>query len=332
MFSQSYFDLISAKRGKALYAIACGERMTKLDVKERAGLSMSTVIAAVGSLRAAGLVTVAERRMPGGGKPHSVIDAATDKCVFGISYKAGKLYAAALDLGGRVLSRRTMTPSEGASAEVAITTLFSRLSESAPKPIAIGVALTYADRDSLVRALSEEYGASVTCLTNTQSVAYRAVWQGGNYPLAVIGIGRRVKCAFLDERCRRVADLSDLTLAPAFSSERGIASLLSAPCVERTLFDRSYGGHYLYDKGDFSECRDLSDYSRLLVQAIVGTVGAVQALSEPKEIRLFGDYITRGFFDRISEACPVPLLREEGDGEGFACGAAIAAMTECVFV
>ena len=168
-------------------------------------------------------------------------------------------------------------------------------------------------------------------MTNTEAVAYRALWRGGAYPLAVIGIGRRVKCAFLGEGRRWIADLSDLTLAPAFSEERGIGALLSAPRVERTLFDRAYGGHYLFEKGDLRECRDLSDYSRTLAFAIAELVKGVNVLTEPKEIRLFGDYVTRGFFERISESCPVPVIREEADGDGFACGAAIAAMTENLF-
>jgi len=332
MFSQSFFDRIPTKRGKAFYAIACGERLTKLEIKERAGLSMSTVISAVDSLCESGLVTVGERRVSGGGKPHSVIDVSADRCVYGVSYKAGKLFGVAMDLRGEILARRTMTPSVGVSAGVAVGTFLSRLAEGAPSPLAIGLALTCDEREQIVRRLTEEAGTDVLPLTNTQAIAYHALWQGGACPLAAIGIGNRVKCAVLGERDCRLIDLSELTLAPVFSEGKGIGALLSAAQVERVLFDRSYGGHYSYAGGDLLECRDLSDYSALLIRAIAGVAESVRALVAPREILLFGDYITRGFFDRIRDACPEQTLsREESNGEIFARGAAEAALAEKVF-
>ena len=56
------------------------------------------------------------------------------------------------------------------------------------------------------------------------------------------------------------------------------------------------------------------------------------AIAAPREIRLFGEYVTRGFFDRIRARLPdLPLSREEAEGEDFAVGAGIAALTERVF-
>lgn len=333
MFSRSFFDRIPSRRGKALYVIACGERLTKLDVKARAGLSMSTVLSAVDSLRRAGLITLSERRVPSGGKPHSVIDVAQDRCAYGVAFRAGVLYAVALDLRGKVVARRSLTPSEGVSPLLAVSTLLSRLSESAPAPLAVGLAVNAVGREELVARLSEEYGAAVLPMTGTLALAYRALWQGAPLPFAVIGVGSRVKCAILGEADSRSVDLSDLTLSPAFSEDgAGVGALLCSSRVCRDLSEQRFDGRFSVEKGDLVACRDLSDYSSLLIRAFSGVIDVVNALIAPREIRLFGEYVTSSFFDRIRSAREgVALVREEADGVGFAVGAATAALTEGVF-
>ena len=333
MFSQSFFDRIPSKRGRALYAIACGEHSTKLDVKERAGLSMSTVIASVETLRREGLITVSERRVATGGKPHSVIDVSPNKCVCGVAFRAGALYGAALDLGGRVIARRSLTPSEGVSPFLAVSTLLSRLSESSPPPLILGLALNVADREEMIARLSEEQGVEVLPSSGVLSLAYRALWRGSPYPLAVIGVGNHVKCALLDGGSCRSVDLSELTLSPTFAaSGTGTASLLSSSRVCHVLREKCFGGHFSAIACDFRECRDLSDYSSLLVRAFSGVIEAVNAFAAPREIRLFCEYVTPAFFDRIRSALgSLPLVREEADGSELAVGAAIAALTERVF-
>lgn len=333
MFSQSFFDRIPTKRGRALYAIACGEHSTKLDVKERAGLSMSTVIASVEALRREGLITVSERRVATGGKPHSVIDVASNKCVYGVSFRAGVLYAVALDLRGTVVARRSLTPSEGVSPSLAVSTLLSRLSESAPPPLVLGLALRVSDREEMVARLSEEQGAEVLPASGVLSLAYRALWRGSPYPLAVIGVGNHVKCALLDGGSCRSVDLSELTLSPAFSANgAGVAALLSPSRVCYALREKRFDGNFSAIGGDLRECGDLSEYSSLLVRAFSGVIEVVNAFAAPRELRLFGEYLTPAFFDRIRSALgSLSLVREEADGAELAVGAAIAALTERVF-
>lgn len=330
---QRFIDRISTKKGRALYVIAQGKDLTKLEVKERGSLSMSTVISAVDSLVKEGLVTMGERRTERGGKPHAVLNPAPDRCVYGISYKSGKLYAAALDLRGEVVGARSLTVAENLSPTKAVNVIAARLAEEVPAPLVVALALNCRERDELLASLCAELGAEILLTTNTAALAHRALWEGEPYPLVTIGIGGRVKCAYLDRDGYRAADLSDLTLAPVFSRGKGCGAVLSASRVEEILFSHEYAACRTIEGERLSVCRDLADYSRALVRAIVSLAEAAETFYAPREIRLFGEYLTKGFFDRIlaEYGGNVPLIREQAEGGEFARSAALFALISRFF-
>lgn len=314
-----------------MYGIATGRDMTKLAVKERTILSMSTVISAVEDLRKEGLVSVETRRVKGGGKPHSVINARADKCVYGISYKSGRLTACVLTLGGdriRVREREATGNPENTLAEMT-----QRLSGESPTPVAIGLALNCEGLEDILRALSDRTGAKVLPTTNTAALLYKAFWQGRELPLAALGVGNRVKCAVLDESGTRVTDLGSLPSAGAFTERGDYLSLLSASRVERRLRAKEYGGCYEITEEGAVETNDLSSYSRALAKGLAALTETADRLLSPRELWLFGEYVTEGFFRKASEYSSArPDLRlATPTAEDFAYGAGIAALTECVF-
>ena len=325
-------DRIESKKGKVLFAISLGDDLTKSEVKERTGLSMSTVISSVDILAKEGWITSEEERVATGGKPHAVLNVRRDAVAYGVSYRAGGLYAVAADVKGRILCSERREAREGVPPKKEVLSLFGALSAKAPPPRALAVALNSSDREEMLAELEKSYSLPVIPTSNTAALAYRALWRGGEYPLAILGVGNRVKCALLGEKECRTADLSDHPSLGAFTGEGSCRALLSASRVARRLANKDFNGVYLAEEDGATECRDISAYSRALIVAISGLTESVELFAAPRAIGLFGEYLTEGFFERIRAQARTraPLFRECPEGEKFALGAALAAIIERV--
>ena len=317
---------------KVLLAITSGNDLTKLEIKKRASLSMSTVLSSVEALLRRGLITMGERRVERGGKPHAVINVHPDRRTYGISYKSGVLTAQAVDLRGEkryALFRDVLTED---SSRDAVLSVVRSLSEQTPPPEAIALALNADDREEIARSLEDAYGVPVLLTANTAAIGYLARWQGAISPFAVIGLGGTVKCAVFDRIIRSI-DMSDLPCTPIISREGSFRSVLSSRKVEYALRENRYDDYCLADGGAIREIRTQGEYARALALTIGSLCRMTEKMLAPREILLFGDYLSEGFFERIRSLAPlgVPLRLVRAEREDFARGAAICALIERVF-
>ena len=331
MKENKFFDKITDKKGKVLCAIACGKDLTKLEIKEKTSLSMTTVISAVDRLVEEGIITLEKISAERGGKPRSVINVRPECAVCGISYKGGALSACLADLGGGVLRSETREV-KGCYPEEAVYPLAEEFLHEG-KPLALALALNCEDRAGLIRRLEERIGVPVIPTSNTAAIAYRAYFEGGELPLAAIGIGKGVKCAFLEKSGCRLAEMGSLLSAPAFTAEGRFGDLLSASRVERTLCRADYRGHFLRENGITQETKELGEYSRALALSVAELAEIADKMLSPHEIYLFGEYLSEGFFRRIREASAISdkvrlVTQSPAD---FAYGTALAALAEGVF-
>jgi len=334
VISRTLAERFSSKEGRILYHIAKGADMTKLDVKNAAECSMSTVLSAVTALEKAGLVTVRSDKAKSGGKPHSAINAAQGNAVYGISYKAGVLTGSALGLRGERLCNHSVRVSDGkVSPHTYVERVVDGLLELSPPPLAIALAMNCNEVEKVGASLSERLSVPHFLLTNTAAMAYRRLWETERYPFAVIGVGNRVKCAVLSDACR-VFDAGSLLCPVAATAESGrYESLLSVSEVERCLRERAYRGHFFLGAPHPAEITSAGEYSRLLALTLATLADTAERMLAPCELCLFGEYVTDGFFDRIRAESRRPdslrLLRSSP--ADFADGAALCALVEGVF-
>ena len=317
-----------------LFAVAKGRDLTKLDIKNRTGFSMSTVLFAVDSLKKSGFLSVESHRVSTGGKPHSVINVALDRVVYGVSYKAHVLTAVAISIKGEKLGERFVRVSESSAPPFHyVEKLLRELMDQCPPPAAVALAVNCGEKDAIVRRIEELCGVKCFPTSNIEGAAYRVLWTDGVAPIAVIGIGNRIKCAILAENSR-VTDVGVLPCPSAYTSSGGrYEDVLSAGKVEDCLRKRKYRDVYRSHKGHWEECEDTSDYSALVGRTISLLTDTVDTFLAPERIYLFGDYITQGFFDRITKlsGCGNKLCRMSAERSDLAYGAAIFALTEGVF-
>ena len=316
--------------GKVLFALKSGKDMSKLELKTRTGLSMTTVISAVDELVKRGLVSFESVKGARGGKMRSVINLRPDKRVYGISYKSGVLTAVAADLGGEARERASQEPPDGASPLGCVYALVNALKRKAPPPIAIALSLNCDGKEDVLRGLAERYGVPTLSLTNTEGAAHLALWQGAPMPIAALGVGARVKCAFVDYAGRRVAEVGALPSPALITGEGSYASALSSSAVEETLRTSRYHGKYCIERGRITEVRDLADYSAALALTLSSLVKAVEHFLSPSRVILFGEYLTEAFCARVQEVVG-KVVYTRPEKEDFARGAAICALKECVF-
>ncbi|HCU56185.1 MAG TPA: hypothetical protein DIC18_02485 [Clostridiales bacterium] len=329
----SVYEKINTKKGRVLYTVAAGENLTKAEIKQSTGLSMTTVITCVDALVKEGLITLELQKVKGGGKPHSMINVCEGKCVYGISYKSGVLTALSIGLKGEIKREHTQETKEGELPSEQVYSLTQKLIKEGEPPLAIALAFNFEGREEVAERLERSTGAKVLLITNTAAIAYRALWQGSPLPVLAIGVGNTVKCACLDEKRCRVTDMGALLSAPAFCGKGDYRSLLSAARVEKVLRSGDYGGHYELCEAGLMETRDLPSYSRALARSVAAVTEIAHCMCAPQEIYLFGEYLTQGFFDRVCAFSRVgdSLRRESGERLNFAYGAALCGLTEGVF-
>ena len=323
---------IRENKNKALYAIATGRDLTKLEVKEKAALSMSTVISAVEELVKRGLVTYAERKGERGGKPHSVLNAHPMRRVYGISYKSGVLTAVACDLKGEQREVLSQNAGEGAPPLQSVLSLALALKERAPAPLCVALSLNCNDKEYLLKGLEDGLSVKALSSTNTAALAHLALWRGARLPLVAVGVGNSVKCALIDGAGYKTIDLGALPSPCLFGEDGTVASALSAARVEEVLRHSDYRANCCLRNGRLLHPADLGEYSRALAEAIASTLKTVDLFLAPREIVLFGEYLSEAFFERIDEKMGDKNLKYySADRSSFALGSALVALIDGVF-
>ena len=328
--NEKMLDRIHTNVGKVLFVVAMGRDLTKLEVKARASLSMSTVISAVDRLTAQELVTFEEERGPRGGKMRSVINVHPMRRVCGVSYKSGVLTALMADLKGT--PRETLSQEAEEDPARSVLSLLLALFDRAPKPSSIALSLNCQNKEELLKSLEDRFGIPVLSATNTAAIAYLSLWKGATLPIAAVGVGNAIKCAFLGANDCRNIDLGGLPASAILTEQRTLRSVLSAVTVEETLRRSDYRGQYYMREGCPAEVKDLATYSRSLSKELALLVDTVQTILAPQDLVLFGDYLSEAFFQRIREDArvsdPVYFAPERAD---FAEGTALFALTERFF-
>ena len=329
---RSFLGQIEAKVGRVLFVVSQGKDMTKLEIKKESGLSMSTVLSAVNDLREEGLLTLETKKCASGGKPHSVINIVRDKAVYGVSYKSRTLSAAALSLSGeKLVSRERYVSDPAISPARYVEEILMDLCHSAPAPIAIALAVNSAETQALSESLAKKYRARCFPTGNVAALAYRCLWETGETPLAVLGIGNRIKCAYLSEGCR-VAEAGGLR-CPVATTRSGntYERILALSTVEERLRLARYRGVYAVEGDRLRESLELGEYARTLARTIASLAEEAHAFLAPRRLFLYGDYLTEGFFERVRSESRAPIERLRAEKEDFAVGAAFLALTEGVF-
>ena len=329
---RSFLGRIEAKVGQVLFVVSQGRDMTKLEIKKESGLSMSTVLSAVDDLRKEGLLTLETKKSANGGKPHSVINIARNKAVYGVSYKARTLTAAALGLSGEVLLSRERYVSDPALSPTRyVEEILTDLRRAAPPPIAIALAVNSAETAALAESLAKKYDARTFPTGNVAALAYHCLWRTGETPLAVLGIGNRIKCASLRESCL-VTEVGGLR-CPVATTRSGNAyeRILALSTVEERLRAARYRGVYALDGDRLRESMEIGEYARTLARAIASLAEEAYAFLAPRRLFLYGDYLTDGFFERVRSESRAPVERLRAEKEDFAVGAALLALAEGVF-
>ena len=317
---------------KVLLAVAAGEDLTKLELRERTSLSMSTVISSVDALVKRNLITFEERKGERGGKPHSVINAHPHRRVYGVSYKSGVLTATAVDLKGCSRESLSQEVEEGASLTQSVLSLLLALQERAPDPLTMAVSINCEEKVALLKGLEDRFGVPAISCTNTTAVAYLALWKGAELPVAALGIGAGVKCAVIEGEGRRNINLGGLPSSPLVTGEGTFRAALCSSAVEETLRRSRYRGQYVLNEGYLAEINDLGEYSRALAKTIVSLAGLIRVTLSPARTVLFGEYLSEAFFERIVKESPESdLTFFQADRPAFALGTALCALKEGVF-
>lgn len=325
-------DSIRSNVGKALFAVAMGRDLTKLEIKARSSLSMSTVISAVDRLTEQKLITFTEEKGPRGGKMRSVINVHPERRAYGVSYKSGVLTATAVNLKGEACETFSEEVPEGAPFAQSVHSVLLSLLDRAPKPLAVALSLNCENKRELLSSLEDRSGVPCLSSANSVAVAYLSLWKGAERPVAALGVGNGVKCAFLNEQGRRIVDLGDLRSSSLLTEEGTFRSVLSAYRVEDVLRRSDYRGLYYMREGRPAEVKDLGEYSRALAKELSALAELVAATLAPRELVLFGDYLSEAFFERIKRemhrCAPVFLSLDRAD---LALGTALCALTETLF-
>ena len=316
--------------GRVLYAVRAGKDMTKLEIRERTGLSMTTVISSVDELVKRGLVTFEEVKGARGGKMRSVINIHPERRVYGVSYKSGVLTGVSVDLKGEIREIVLQEPPEEISPACVVQSVLNALREKSPPPSAVALALNCEGKEGVLRGIENAYSVPTLSLTNTEAVACLSLWRGAPLPVAALGVGARVKCAVIGQE-RRAIEIGTLPSPSLITGEGSYDSALSADQVEETLRSSHYHGKLLHDGGRIGEVRDIADYSHALARTLVTLADTVQLLLAPARIFLFGEYLSEAFFARVGEAAKGEIVYVRPEKEDFALGAALCALRESVF-
>lgn len=174
------------KQAKILYTINQNSNLTKLDIKNKTGFSMSTVLSSVKKLEEHELITCGVRKAKGGKAP-SVINSSLLAYVLGVGYSNGILRGVRLDLKGNIEDVKEWEVGE---TKENIDKIFAELEKAYP-PVAVGVITENLDYEYEENKLSERKRKAGT-LTEGIACFYRFFSVKNNLDIAILYIDNEI--------------------------------------------------------------------------------------------------------------------------------------------
>lgn len=174
------------KQAKILYTINQNSNLTKLDIKNKTGFSMSTVLSSVKKLEEHDLITCGVRKAKGGKAP-SVINSSVSAYVLGVGYADGILRGVRLDLNGNVEDVKEWETNE---TKENIDKIFDELKKSYP-PVAVGVITENLDYEYEENKLCDGKRKAGT-LTEGIACFYRFFSVKNNLDIAILYIDNEI--------------------------------------------------------------------------------------------------------------------------------------------
>lgn len=170
------------KQAKILYTINQNSNLTKLDIKNKTGFSMSTVLNCVKKLEEQELITCGVRKAKGGKAP-SVINSSLYAYVLGVGYSNGILRGVRFDLDGNV---EEVKEKKVVETKENIDEILNEMKKEYP-PVAVGVITESIDYEYEENKFSDFKRKSGT-LAEGLACFYRFFSVKNNLDMAIIYI------------------------------------------------------------------------------------------------------------------------------------------------
>lgn len=234
------------KQAKILYTINQNSNLTKLDIKNKTGFSMSTVLNCVKKLEEQDLITCGVRKAKGGKAP-SVINSSLCAYVLGVGYSNGVLRGVRLDLNGNVEDVKEKVTSE---TKENIDNLFFELQKAYP-PVAMGVITENLDYEYEENKLSEIKRKAGT-LVEGIACFYRFFTVKNNLDIAILYIDNDITLMKAGET-NSYYNINSL-FSPIINPSKGrltYGEVLSKNQVKNRLKDK-----FSLSLDNFEECED----------------------------------------------------------------------------
>lgn len=183
------------KQAKILYTINQNSNLTKLDIKNKTGFSMSTVLNCVKKLEEQDLITCGVRKAKGGKAP-SVINSSLFAYVLGVGYSNGVLRGVRLDLNGNVEELKEIKTDE---TKENIDNMFYELEKAYP-PVAKGVITEKLDYEYEENKLSDIKRKAGT-LSEGIACFYRFFSLKNNLDIAILYFDNEITLMKSGETC-----------------------------------------------------------------------------------------------------------------------------------
>jgi len=323
-------DRLREKKKNHIFNIIINNRdLSKFDIKKESGYSMTSVINIINELSEAGLVTVNESGMSGGGRPPQMVNAApSGGYIIGIDFSRESINCAVFNLKREITDSIIEKTQDIVTSEDFISRLID-VTEKVLKPykdkniLGIGIGVPgYIDekkgtvsryryitgyKDVPVRdILREHFKVPVFLENNVNAMALGFKWlhrKGKVKSLMIIAVRRGIKAAF-------IINNSLIKGADGLAGEIGSLKY-DGETYEEILSDYSITRDLKLNKaGDIIDLAEGGDekataYLKMLSDRMSELINIGKAIINPEEIMIIGEYAGSGYF--------INLLKEKTD-------------------
>lgn len=275
------------KKAKILYVIKENKNLTKLDIKNKTGFSMTTVLNAVKKLENEGVITCGTRKTILGGKMPSVINLNNKVNVLGLGYSNGTLQATVLNLSGNIIDfSEEKLPENQDNLNKLLTRLTKKYS-----PVATGIITQNIDYEYCSDSLDNCKKKS-SKLPEGLSCFYRFFNIHTNTNMVVLYIDDEISLMKSGETSM-YCDISNL-ISPIINLSKGRLTyndVLSKKVVEKNLKEKFHLDiSQLKNLDDFVDNDSLFSYINRLNLALIELVTTIDKLINPEYV-IIGGYL-----------------------------------------
>ncbi|NCA67417.1 MAG: hypothetical protein EOM87_05080 [Clostridia bacterium] len=259
---------------------------------------MSTVISAVKLLDADGIILAAKGKT-GTGSSKTTVNINPDKVVAGVSYFRMRLYGKLMSLDGRIMHSAEKELNEAHCDIVdSITRLIEDMLHNCYSLSAIGLSMAMSDNTSLAKVLALRFCVPVHISDSVGALAMhqRYIVKKNNANIAVLYIGRHIRCAKVAEWCENI-ELGNL-LSPIISAQKGrliYDEVLSVDVVKQRMQSKYGKADYMFEAAVMEP--EITVYSKQLQYAIGELILLLDRTVKPSTIIVAGDYVTKDLVD-----------------------------------